>query len=86
MRQRENDTDKVVNIICEVISALLGRSPTVKEKNIVEWSGQLSLNTIQLMGIVCKPLEIEAEITSFQDAKKSTLLHSTLTKLGFIRI
>ena len=80
---KEDDTGKVVNIIYEIISALLGRNPTVTGKNIVEWSWQSSLNTIQLMGTVCKSLEIEAEITSFQDAKKSTLLHPTLTKLGF---
>jgi len=71
----------VVDIILKEVGTILGRKTTVKGKNVVEYSGQTSLNSKQMMTTIAIALEQEAGISLFPTRKVSAL-RAFLAKLG----
>ncbi len=77
---RETDVRLVVDMISKDVGALLGSTPPLIGKNGVEWNGQFSLNSEQIMATIIKALE-EAGIAQEQN-KKVTPLRLFIAKLG----
>jgi len=70
-----------VDIILKEVETILGRKTAVKGKNVVEYRGQTSLDSKQMMTTIAIALEQDAGITLVQTWKIS-VLRAFLSKLG----
>jgi hypothetical protein len=69
----EADVRVVVDIILKEVGTILGRKTTVKGKNVVEYSGQTSLDSRQMMATITIALMQEAGMIPVQSRKVSAL-------------
>lgn len=66
---RETDEKLAVNIISDQVGAVLGKGSVVVENNVVEWNGQSSLDSGQMMATIMKALEQQEGITEQKNMK-----------------
>jgi hypothetical protein len=77
---RETDEKQVVDIISREVSTILGRETITKGKNVVEYCGQSSLDSDQMMTTITIALKQDARIT-LELTQKVSRLKMFLTKL-----
>ena len=71
--EKETDVRMGVDIISNEVRTLLGRATRIKGKNLIEYCGQSSLDSEQMMSTITMALEQDAGITQEQPVKVSRL-------------